>query len=304
MNAKPEVVTRFAPTPSGFLHKGNGLSLLITWLVARKLGGKIWLRIDDLDAPRIQIPFIDEIFRTLEWLGLDYDTGPSGTDDFLQHHSQQLRIPRYLAALQTLQAQGHLFACTCSRATIRAQAQDGGYPGTCRVQTQPLSRPHALRFATDVQELILHDLAMGETLQPLPPTLRHFVIRRKEGLPAYQLASLCDDLDHRVNYIIRGYDLLGSTVAQCLLAKHLPGGTTFQQTVFYHHPLVKDLSGEKLSKSAGATSLLAMRQAGMQPQAFYQWAGKCLGLRGDTPSDFLEQFAVQNLPEGKNPLSL
>ena len=109
------IVSRLAPTPSGYLHLGNAFSFILTWLLVRRLGGKLHLRIDDLDAPRLNQDCLEDIFIQLEWLGLDYDNGPQGPDDHLRRFSQSLRLEEYMSALEEIRESGMLYACSCSR---------------------------------------------------------------------------------------------------------------------------------------------------------------------------------------------
>jgi glutamyl/glutaminyl-tRNA synthetase len=135
------VVSRLAPTPSGFLHLGNAVNFTLTWLLTRRAGGTLHLRIDDLDRARFRPAYLTNIFQTLEWLGLDYDHGPTGPDDFERHYSQRHFLAAYEATLQAARtAHPHLFyACRCSRTELSRAATTGShtYPGTCRPQQVP-----------------------------------------------------------------------------------------------------------------------------------------------------------------------
>ena len=246
-------ISRIAPTPSGYLHLGNAFSFILTWLLVRKRGGVLHLRIDDLDAARRREAYIEDIFRTLDWLGMDYDEGPSGPDDFYRNHSQQHRIPAYEALLQDLRARGALFACTCSRKEIQLAAADGQYPGTCRDRGLPFDAPEtAWRIRTpENAQATWHDAIRGPQTVFLHAAMRDFVVRRKDGIPAYQIASLSDDLAMGINCIVRGADLLDATAAQLLLADLLDR-PAFAHIQWFHHPLLLDAQGHKLSKSQGA----------------------------------------------------
>lgn len=296
------LLTRFAPTPSGLLHPGNAFSFLLTWALARHKNARILLRIDDLDAARARPEFVEDVFRSIEWLGLDYDTGPGGPEEFFRHYSQQLRLPLYDALLAQLQQGGHLFACTCSRTAIRATSAEGHYPGTCRELARPLHQPDtAWRVKTPQPPLFTFPDLSAEA--PLHICFEpDFIVRRKDGLPAYQIASLADDLHYGVNLVVRGADLLPSTAAQLFLA-NLPGErnaatAAFLQTEFYHHPLIEDQAGHKLSKSKGAGSLKAMREQGVGPAAIVERVGQFLGMippLPQTPVQLLERFALSRL---------
>jgi glutamyl-tRNA synthetase len=270
--------SRLAPTPSGYLHIGNAFNFVITWLLTRSQGGRIRLRIDDLDAARMQPAYLSDIFRSLEWLGLDWDEGPTSPDDHRQHHSQSLRHDRYHQALATLVAQGHLFACTCSRREIQAHSPDGQYPGTCRTRAHDLYGPRrAWRLLTPQPAAISWvDGWRGPQHIDLYAQMRDPVLRRKDGLPAYQLASVVDDLDHGVTLIVRGQDLIDSSAAQRFLAAQA-GWLAFADIALYHHPLLADAQGQKLSKSEGAPSLRAWRSQHATAAVFYHWLSQQLG---------------------------
>jgi glutamyl/glutaminyl-tRNA synthetase len=261
---------RLAPTPSGFLHRGNALNFVLTWLYVRASGGQLRLRIDDLDTQRVNPAYLEDIFRSLEWLGLDWDLGPEGPDEHVRTYSQRIRIPRYEAMLDTLRARGRLFACCCSRNDIRQQSEDGQYPGTCRSLELPFDTGDvSWRVRTPEESPVeFRDAWLGPQQIDLHADMRDFVVRRRDGLPAYQLASLCDDVDFGTNFILRGKDLLASTAAQCFLAEEA-SMTGFRDLIFCHHPLILDASGQKLSKSAGSTALHAEYSLGRSSEEFY-----------------------------------
>ena len=125
--------SRFAPTPSGYLHIGNGFNFVLTWLHARTRGGNILLRIDDLDKGRVRPEYVEDVFRTLDWLGLDWDEGPFGPSDLERKWSQHLRLDRYRSAIDELAFREIAFACALSRVQI---IQSGGYPGVCYCATR------------------------------------------------------------------------------------------------------------------------------------------------------------------------
>lgn len=270
--------TRLAPTPSGYLHLGNILSFIITIGLARQGGASILLRIDDLDGERVRPAFLQDIFDTLHFLELPCDEGPKDVADFTGAWSQQHRMPMYREALEQLRQLPEVFACTCSRADILKKSRDGNYPGTCRNKGLPLDTPGAAwRLHTPERlNLEVHTTYAITGVASLPPAVRDFVIRKKDGTPAYQLASLLDDEWYGVDLVVRGADLWPSTLAQLHLAALL-GKKTFTQTHFVHHALVVDAAGEKLSKSAGATSVWHLRQAGKTKREVYallaEWCG-------------------------------
>lgn len=275
MNHTAPIRSRLAPTPSGYLHLGNAVNFLITWLMVRTAGGILKLRIDDADSDRTQPEYIEDIFCQLDWLGITWDDGPSGPDDFLRHHSQRLRQERYRAVLEELAATGLLFPCACSRKQIREHSASGLYPGTCRGRHQPPAGEHSIRLAVPAETMV----QVGDQPVSLGAAMGDFVLWRRDNQPAYQLASLVDDLDDRITCIVRGKDLLASTAAQLYLATLLGAtGEPFRNITFHHHPLIPGAGGQKLSKSDNALSLHAMREAGVTPVLIYQAAARVLEL--------------------------
>ncbi|MFT3883952.1 MAG: glutamate--tRNA ligase family protein [Flavobacteriales bacterium] len=247
--------TRIAPTPSGLLHSGNGASFLLTARLARLAGGTLLLRIDDLDAERVREPYLADIFDTLHWLGITWQEGPATVEEHRARYSQELRLPRYRSLLDVLREQGSLYACTCSRSTIATCAcRDAGhaFEGPDRSWRLRLPPQCPIEVPSWPGPPIVLDLVAA-----LPDP----VVRQRNGRPAYQIASLADDVDRGITFIVRGMDLLPSTACQLHLAKLL-GLPVFQAVTFVHHPLLVDAKGEKLSKSHGATSLRAQREQG------------------------------------------
>lgn len=260
MNAVSFYKTRIAPTPSGYLHIGNAMSFLITAGLAKQAGAKLLLRIDDMDRDRTQQQYVEDIFDTLRFLQIAWDEGPANYTEFENRWSQVHRLPAYETALQQLKAAGLVYACTCSR----TQLQQAVNTCTCRKKRLPLDTPAASwRLITDAELALVIKTFSGETVTArLPPAMQSFVVRRKDGLPAYQLSSLIDDEYFGIDAIVRGEDLWNCTLAQQYLAQVLDK-PFFGEVVFYHHPLIMDAGGhKKLSKSAGATSIRYLRGEG------------------------------------------
>ncbi|MDW7694334.1 glutamate--tRNA ligase family protein [Flammeovirgaceae bacterium SG7u.111] len=271
--------TRIAPTPSGYLHQGNAFSFLLTWLIAKKKGGKILLRIDDIDAARTRPEYLEDIFQTLDWLGIEPDEGPSDVSDFQQNFSQHLRLENYNILLEQLKSKSMLFSCDCSRSQIKKASTNGQYPGTCRSLAKPFNTPnHAWRIITLKEEnYSVPDLKSPQPTFPLTQQMKDFVVKKKDGLPSYQIASLADDLYYNINFIVRGEDLVSSTSAQHFLAKKLDL-SHFLHTQFLHHSLLLDASGQKLSKSEGAISIKYLRENEISKKNLLSQMGKELGL--------------------------
>jgi len=268
--------TRIAPTPSGYLHLGNAYSFKLTADLARRTGAKILLRIDDLDRERVEERYIQDIFDTLHFLDIPWDEGPRDRADFGQVWSQLHRMTLYRRALEELRNQGVLFACACSRTQIARESAGGEYPGTCRDKGLSLDMPDvSWRVRTDMRrELTMQQLDGSAFKGVLDGSVKDFIVRKKDGQPAYQLTSLVDDLHFGVDLIVRGQDLLPSTLAQLYLAELLPGGTAFAGVVFNHHALLTDAGGNKLSKSAGAASIQFLRREGKTPAEIFGMMGQ------------------------------
>lgn len=260
MKARSTVRTRIAPTPSGYLHVGNAINFLLAQAIALRESGTILLRIDDLDAERLRPEYTEDIFHSLAWLGITWDEGPRSVIELEQRWSQRHRLARYNRIIDALADAGMLYACTCSRTSFaHCPHRAAGLPLDAADAAWRLRVPEGseveLRRWPDGLERVRVD---GLITDP--------VVRQRNGMPAYQIASLADDLDHGINLVVRGMDLMPSTACQLFIA-HALGSEAFLGARFVHHPLVTDPHGRKLSKSAGATSLRAMREQGAGPEA-------------------------------------
>lgn len=271
--------TRIAPTPSGYLHLGNVLSFAITAALAEKYGAKILLRIDDLDRDRVQPAYVQDIFDTLNFLEIPWHEGPRNFDEYEREWSQVHRMDMYRGALQKLKENNEVFACDCSRAQIRSINPDDTYPGTCLNKNIPPDAENvSWRLKTDVDSEIIVKGIGGEVIHSsLPEGMRYFVVRKKDGYPAYQLTSVLDDMYYGVDMIVRGADLWASTLAQQYLAPKI-GANAFGNIAFYHHPLLMASGNEKLSKSAGATSVHYLRNTGRSPADIFTVAAALLAI--------------------------
>lgn len=266
-------ITRSAPTPSGFLHAGNAINFLLVHRLANEFQARHRLRIDDLDVDRMRSEYLDDIFRSLEWLGITWKDGPRDTADHLAHFSQQARIPRYLQLADQLRACGVLYACSCSRSRIRELAERGSPRCECRSMKLPWEAPDLLwRLHVPEGTVVEVPVLFGA---PVPVDLGRCmpdpVLRQRNGEPAYQLATIADDLDHGTTFIVRGADLLPSSACQVYIARLLDL-RAFLEITFVHHPLALDEAGNKLSKSAGSASLAALRASGVGPDALHAQA--------------------------------
>jgi glutamyl/glutaminyl-tRNA synthetase len=276
--------TRIAPTPSGYLHLGNVLSFALTAALARSTGAGILLRIDDLDRGRVSKDYVEDIFDTLRFLGIPWDEGPRDFNEYEREYTQLRRMDLYMEALSQLREEGKLFACTCSRTQVLRDSPGGGYAGRCRDNGIPLDTEGCnWRIRTEAA-------GREEIGAALPAEMTDFVVRKRDGYPAYQLTSVIDDLHYGIDLVVRGEDLRDSTLAQQFLAKVLGRGA-FSEIHFYHHALLMESGGVdesaggdgmrpamKLSKSAGSTSVRYLRGQGIQPAAVYTMIVRMLGM--------------------------
>jgi len=233
------VVSRLAPTPSGFLHLGNAVNFVLTWLLTRQARGTLHLRIDDLDRARLRPAYLDNIFRVIDWLGIDYDHGPSGPDDFLRHYSQLLHLPEYNRVLRRLaQVPGLVYGTRRSRS--------GGF-----TDVVPLDAPGVAWRVRVPAPVYAAGPTAGAIQIHFAEAMPDFIIRKKDGVAAYQVASVVDDLRLGTTLVVRGLDLEPSTGAQLWLASQLSETAAFNaaRIRFHHHPLLTDAAGQKLSKS-------------------------------------------------------
>ena len=281
------VVGRFAPSPSGRMHLGNVFSCLCAWLSARSQGGHIVLRIEDLDdrckRPELAAQLIDD----LAWLGLEWDEGP---------YYQRDRLDLYEAALHQLQDAGLTYPCFCTRAELHAasapHASDGTpiYRGACRgLSAEEIARRSALRapatrlrvpavddLADDVVEFV--DRTYGAQCEALATECGDFLVRRSDGVFAYQLAVVVDDAAMGVTEVVRGCDLLGSTPRQIYL-QHLLGLPTPR---YAHIPLLMSPDGRRLSKRDRDLDLGELRTRFGTPEALLGWLAGQTGVAPDT----------------------
>lgn len=253
---------RIAPTPSGHLHIGNAFSFLLTRKLADAAGDRLLLRIDDLDSDRKRPEYVQDVFEVLDWLGIRWEVGPKGVDDFENNWSQQTRLSLYDQELGRLIDSGNLYACKCSRKEIAELSSYANCP--CKNENLSFeSAGTALKVSVPENTIVsFTDENRGEMSIDLAAEPGDFVVRRRDGIPAYQVASLVDDIHFKVTTIVRGEDLMSSTVAQLHLARIL-GHDTFSKNSFIHHSLILDDGGKKLSKSDGALSLKHLISTGV-----------------------------------------
>lgn len=230
----------------------------------------VFLRIDDMDRDRVSDVYVQDIFDTLHFLNIRWDEGPRDLEEYKRVYTQVHRMGLYRETLDRLRATGAVFACTCSRSQLRG----GAYPGTCRDKGLSLDAGDvSWRLRTDPGRVLSVRTPAGLVRATLPPDVQDVVVRRRDGFPAYQVASLVDDLYYEMDLIVRGEDLWSSTLAQQYIGGVL-GERRFQDILFHHHPLLTDAAGKKLSKSAGAASIQALRKEGYTAEDIYRLIGR------------------------------
>ncbi len=277
---------RFAPSPSGRIHLGNILCALLVWLSARQQDGQVVLRIEDLDTARCPRRYAEQMERDLIWLGLDWDEGP-GADGGNGPYKQSLRTALYQSALEHLEGMGLVYPCFCTRAELHAASaphrEDGQvvYAGTCRNLTveeaalRSRTRLPALRLRVPDEVWGFTDGHMGSYQENLASDCGDFLLRRSDGMFAYQLAVVVDDAAMGVTEVVRGADLLDSTPRQLYLYSLL--GLT--PPSFYHFPLLLTAQGRRLSKRDADAGLDALERASPA-----EILGKLAYLAGFNPS--------------------
>ena len=292
-------VGRLAPSPTGAQHVGNARTYLIAWLSARSRGGKVLLRIEDIDSPRIKAGAAAQILEDLTWLGLDWDEEP-----VVQSH----RLPLYEAALGRLKEQELVYPCTCSRKDIEqaasaphAEHEGPVYPGTCAGRRAADAaalegRLYAWRFRLPAGISPFTDRFHGSVELDLHELGGDFVVWKSAGTPAYQLAVVVDDAAQGVMEVVRGDDLLASTPRQLLLYEALG----LRPPEFVHVPLLVGPDGRRLAKRHGDTRLAALRAAGVKAEALLGLlAWSCGWVRCSEPiaaRELLPFFRLETIP--------
>jgi glutamyl-tRNA synthetase len=297
---------RFAPSPTGRLHLGNARSALLGWLQARAARGTFLLRIEDLDRARCRPEHLADLFRDLEYLGLDWDEEPL---------YQSRRTEAYDEALQALAAQGRLYPCFCSRAEIARAASaphglsDEGprYPGTCsdlspeQRAARGKDRTPALRVRPGAGTTGLVDLVQGKYEQDVQAAVGDFVVRRNDGVASYQLAVVVDDAYSGVTHVLRGEDLLSSTPRQIQLFQAFG----HPAPAYAHVPLLMGTDGKRLAKREGAFAVAELRAAKVSAERVIGLLAHWSGLGGGEPvraRDLVEGFTLDKVPREPVPV--
>ncbi len=304
MSAAGGVVGRLAPSPTGAQHVGNARTYLLAWLSARSKGGRVVLRIEDVDSPRVKPGAAAAACDDLRWLGLDWDAGPI---------FQTQRLPFYESALQTLQSRERVYPCTCTRTDVdraasapHAEHEGPVYPGTCSGRSAADAaalgdRPYCWRFRVPERSPEWIDDFRGPTAIDLRSAGGDFVVWKAPrpgtpATPAYQLAAVVDDAAQGVTEVVRGDDLVPSTPRQLLLYEALG----LRPPRFSHVPLVVGPDGRRLAKRHGDTRLSALRAAGVTAESLLgllAWScGWIEAIRPTTARELLPLFRLDAVP--------
>lgn len=286
--------TRFAPSPTGYLHVGGARTALFSWLFARKHGGRFILRIEDTDLERSTEESVNAIFEGMSWLGLDYDEGP-----FFQTH----RFERYAALTQDLLDAGKAYRCYCSkedletmRAEQMARKEKPRYDGRCRHRdTVPEDVKPVIRFLNpDEGEVVIEDLVKGRIVVR-NSELDDLIIARSDGSPTYNFTVVVDDLDMNITHVVRGDDHVNNTPRQINILRAL--GAPLPQ--YAHVPMILGADGARLSKRHGAVSVLQYRDEGYLPEALLNYLVRLGWSHGDQEifslDEMIEAFDIPDI---------
>jgi glutamyl-tRNA synthetase len=295
------VVGRLAPSPTGAQHVGNARTYLIAWLSARSRAGKVLLRIEDIDSPRIRAGAAEQALADLRWLGLDFDGEPV---------VQTTRLPLYERALACLKASENIYPCTCTRSDVERAAsaphlehEGPVYPGTCAgrrasdaTELERAGRSFCWRFRLPQTTPDFTDGFRGECAFDLRQSGGDFVVWKSTRTPAYQLSVVVDDAEQGVTEVVRGDDLVPSTPRQLLLYEALQ----LTPPRFYHVPLVVGEDGRRLAKRHGDTRLMTLREDGVRPEmllGLLAWScGWIDRVRAVTASELVPLFRMETIP--------
>lgn len=299
---------RYAPSPSGPLHLGNARTALLAWLQVRLAGGQFVMRIEDLDRSRVRPGCAKQIVDDLRWMGLDWDEGPD-VGGMSGPYEQSARGAIYAAALSRLRDAHTIFSCFCSRKDVQnaASAPHGSdgpiYPGTCRDRGAAIEekggRSTALRYRVGAGRIEVEDVVTDSIVQDLSYDVGDFVVRRSDGVFAYQLAVVIDDALMGVTDVVRGVDLRQSTPRQLALfsALDLPAPR------YWHVPLMADDAGNRMSKRDGSESVMMFRARGGKPAELVGQLAASVGLCPlETPVSAQELLYTHDLSSFTNVL--
>jgi glutamyl-tRNA synthetase len=277
--------TRFAPSPTGYLHVGSARTALYCWLYAKHVAGTFILRIEDTDRERSTPEAVEAILESMRWLGLDYNEGP-----FYQTH----HFERYAEVAQQLLEQGHAYRCYCSkerleklREDLSAAKEKPRYDGKCRdLKTGDTSQPHVIRFKNPLSGKVTFDDAVRGIIEIDNNELDDLILARTDGTPTYNFTVVVDDADMKVDIVIRGEDHIANTPKQINILQAL--GAKIPQ--YAHIPMILGDDGKRLSKRHGAVSVLQYRDEGYLPHALLNYLVRLGWSHGDQ-----EIFSIEEM---------
>jgi len=289
------IVTRFPPSPTGYLHIGGARTALYNWLYARRHGGRMVFRIEDTDRERSTEAAVEAIFDGMRWLGLDWDEGP---------YFQTRRFDRYAEAIRQLLDEGRAYHCYCSRERLdelralqMATKQKPRYDGRCRDLSgaPPAGVNPVVRLRTpQAGDVVVADRVHGDVVFS-NDELDDLIIARSDGTPTYHLTVVVDDLDMGITHVIRGDDHLNNTPRQIHILEALGG----QRPVYAHVPMINGPDGKKLSKRHGAVSVMQYRDDGFLPDALLNYLARLGWSHGDqelfTREELIATFDIEGI---------
>ena len=288
-----KVRTRFAPSPTGYLHLGGARTALFCWLFARKHQGEFVLRVEDTDRERSTDESVQAILDGMTWLGLDYDEGP---------YFQTDRYDRYNEVIDQLIEAGHAYRCYCSRERLDemreqaiAEKRKPRYDGTCRERTDAVAGVDpVIRFKTPLEgKVVIDDLVKGK-IEIDNTELDDLVIRRSDGNPTYNLTVVVDDMDMQITHVIRGDDHINNTPRQI----HIFNALGAAVPAFAHLPMILGDDGKRMSKRHGAVSVMQYERDGILPDAMLNYLARLGWSHGDqeifTMKELLNLFAIED----------
>ena len=288
-----KVRTRFAPSPTGYLHLGGARTALFCWLFARKHEGDFVLRVEDTDRERSTDESVQAILDGMQWLGLDYDEGP---------FFQTQRYDRYNEVIDQLIESGHAYRCYCSKERLdemREQAQaekrKPRYDGTCRERTDSVAGVEpVIRFKTPLEgSVVIDDMVKGR-IEIDNAELDDLVIRRSDGNPTYNLSVVVDDADMRITHVVRGDDHINNTPRQI----HIFEALGIETPAFAHLPMILGDDGKRMSKRHGAVSVMQYQKDGILPHAMLNYLARLGWSHGDqeifSMQELLDLFALED----------
>ncbi|MDZ7705412.1 MAG: tRNA glutamyl-Q(34) synthetase GluQRS [Trueperaceae bacterium] len=297
---------RYAPSPTGFLHLGNARTALVAWWRARATGSPFVMRVEDLDGPRTVAAALTGNLAELRWLGLDWDEGPDVGGPFGPYRQSE-RGEHYEWALGVLRDQGLIFECYLSRKDLRelASAPHEQMPvygpseraanAACEAEKRAEGKMPSLRVRLEPQQITFTDLLAGPRSVAVHDKIGDFVVRRADGLWAYQLAVVVDDIAMQIGEVVRGDDLLTSTAAQLVLYRALGA----KPPQYLHVPLLLDDTGERMAKRRGSLTLKALQEDGVRPERVVGLLAYTLGLldelREISAREMIAAFSVDRL---------